>query len=308
MEDVVKADALKFGEMNMDHYGVTLTTIFWVSDEETTPPANSGFATHKTKATFCHLYWVSTSPLCLVLFRPPEAVDTSNDRRDLRYFPLTTVKTDDTEILNIILDWIYFAANTTANLKPELGQLQQTLQLIAPIIDDVVKFNQILDRSEQQSAMFIDRIQDAEKQVQKCSKIKRNLKLKDANNKLLRFFQLEFQAYQSRDIRQTLVENSLSVSSRYELIERGKLGWRVPLLPGDIVTFDEPLKKLKAKVFEDLDAYDDGSNGNSNSMEIDDDDGGDRSSVVVVAAAGGCGKTTLVTMLCHDSDILGKIL
>ncbi|KAL8264920.1 hypothetical protein R6Q59_023050 [Mikania micrantha] len=126
--------------------------------------------------------------------------------------------------------------------------------------------------------MFIDRIQDAEKQVQKCSKIKRNLKLKDANNKLLRFFQLEFQAYQSRDIRQTLVEvndvksrinnlsmdvrrihqtfsyNSLSVSSRYELIERGKLGWRVPLLPGDIVTFDEPLKKLKAKVFEDLDA------------------------------------------------------
>ncbi|KAD4179628.1 hypothetical protein E3N88_28219 [Mikania micrantha] len=231
---------------------------------------------------------------------------------------------------------VIHVAKTTADFKPELDQLQNTLQLIAPIIDDVVKLNQILDRSEQQSAMFVDRIQDAEKLVQKCSKIKRNfikkythsLKLKDANNKLLRFFQLEVQADQLRDIRQTLVEvdgvisridslsvdarqihqtwsyNSLSVSSRYELIERGNLGWRVPLLPRGIVAFDEPLKKLKAKVFEDSDAYDDGSNGDSNSMEIDDD--GDESSVVVVAAAGGCGKTTLVTMLCHDSDIKGK--
>ncbi|KAD4179507.1 hypothetical protein E3N88_28098 [Mikania micrantha] len=168
------------------------------------------------------------------------------------------------ESITKLTEIVIFVANTTSNLKPELGQLQQTLQLIAPIIDDVVKFNQILDRSEQQSAMFIDRIQDAEKQVQKCSKIKRNLKLKDANNKLLRFFQLEFQAYQSRDIRQTLVEVN-DVKSRMN---------------------------------------NDGSNGDSNSMEIDDDDGGDRSSVVVVAAAGGCGKTTLVTMLCHDSDIL----
>ncbi|KAD4179621.1 hypothetical protein E3N88_28212 [Mikania micrantha] len=231
---------------------------------------------------------------------------------------------------------VIFAVQTTANFKPELGQLQQTLERIAPIINDVMKLNQLLDRSKQQSAMFIDEIQDAEKLVRKCQKIKRNfikrfiysLKLKDANNKLLKFFQLEVQADQSRDIKQTLVEvdgvrsrmdslsmdvrrihqtlsnNSLSVSSRYELIERGKLGWRVPLLPRGIVAFDEPLKKLKAKVFVELDAYDDGSNGDSNSMDIDDD--GDESSVVVVAAAGGCGKTTLVTMLCHDSDIKGK--
>ncbi|KAD4179632.1 hypothetical protein E3N88_28223 [Mikania micrantha] len=238
------------------------------------------------------------------------------------------------ESITRLTDIVIHVAKTTANFKPQLSQLQNTLQLIASIIDDVVKLNQILDRSKQESAMFIDEIQDAEKLVEKCLKIKRNfikkythsLKLKDANNKLLRFFQLEVQADQSRDIKKTLAEvsdlksridslsvdarqihqtwsyNSLSVSSRYELIERGNLGWRVPLLPRGIVAFDEPLKKLKAKVFEDSDAYDDGSNGDSNSMEIDDD--GDESSVVVVAAAGGCGKTTLVTMLCHDSDII----
>ncbi|KAK9076978.1 hypothetical protein SSX86_005313 [Deinandra increscens subsp. villosa] len=229
---------------------------------------------------------------------------------------------------------IIYVATTTANFKPELAQLQRTLNRIAPLISDVVKLNQILDRPKPQSDMFIDEIRDAEKLVRKCLKIKRNfikkftysLKLKDLNNKLLRFFQLEVQADQSRDIKQTLVEVSdvslrldslsvdvkqihqtlssgsisVSVSSRFELVERGKLGWRVPILPGGIVAFDEPLKKLKAKVLDDDD-------DNGGLMDIDgDDDDGDESSVVVVAAAGGCGKTTLVTMLCHDSEIQGK--
>ncbi|KAI7733220.1 hypothetical protein M8C21_006184, partial [Ambrosia artemisiifolia] len=216
---------------------------------------------------------------------------------------------------------------TTANFKPELSQLQQTLQTVTPIIQDVVKLNQILDH---QSDMFIEQIQEAEKLVKKCLKIKWNLfkkfthslKLKDVNNKLLRFFQLEVQADQTRDIKQTLVEvndvklrmdslsvgvkeinqtlsscSSLSVScsssfSRRregfgcELLERRRLGWRVPLRPGGIVAFDEPLKKLKDKVLMEA-VY-------------------DETSVVVVAAAGGCGKTTLVTMLCHDSEVQDK--
>ncbi|KAL8222842.1 hypothetical protein R6Q57_020241 [Mikania cordata] len=93
---------------------------------------------------------------------------------------------------------VIYVATTTPNFKSELGQLQQTLLRIAPIIDDV-----------------------------------------------------------------------------------GKWGWHVPILPVGIVAFDEPLKKLKAKVLED----------------------GNECAVVVVAAAGGCGKTTLVTVLCDDSDI-----
>ncbi|KAD4179634.1 hypothetical protein E3N88_28225 [Mikania micrantha] len=207
---------------------------------------------------------------------------------------------------------VIYVATTTANFKSELGQLQQTLMRIAPIIDDVVKLNQIMDRPKQQSDMFIKEIQNAQNLVEICSKIKWNvfkkfihsLKLKDLNSKLLRFFQLEVQADQSRDIKQILVEvkvvnrkidsllldctsstNSLLISSRrnsmeFEFKERGKWGWHVPILPVGIVAFDEPLKKLKAK-------------------------DGNECAVVVVAAAGGCGKTTLVTMLCHDSDIKG---
>ncbi|KAK9076982.1 hypothetical protein SSX86_005317 [Deinandra increscens subsp. villosa] len=191
---------------------------------------------------------------------------------------------------------VVFAAATTANFKPELGQLQRTLDRIAPIINGVLK-----DRPKQEIDVFKDEIQDAEKLVQKCLKIKRNFvtkythssKLKDLNNKLLRFFQLEAQEDQSLITKQTLVEihqtlssSSMSISSRYESTKRRKLGWCVPILPGGIVGFDEPLKMLKAAVLYD--------------------DGGYESSVVVVTAAGGYGKTTLVTMLCHDSDMQGN--
>ncbi|XP_071736974.1 probable disease resistance protein At5g66900 [Rutidosis leptorrhynchoides] len=227
-----------------------------------------------------------------------------------------------------LLEIVIFVAQTTANFKPELGQLQNTLKRITPIIQEVVKLNRKLDRTESESQMFKEEIQEAEKLVRKCLKIKRNLvkkfthslKLKDVNNKLLRFFQLEVQAVQSRDIKQALVEfndvhekldslsmnvrdlgqtfssNSMSISYGRDQtgqceLDRGSLGWQVPNLPSGIVAFDEPLKKLKDKILADDD---------------DTDEGFDYGSVVVVAAAGGCGKTTLVTKLCYDPDIQEK--
>ncbi|KAI3755003.1 hypothetical protein L1987_54795 [Smallanthus sonchifolius] len=217
------------------------------------------------------------------------------------------------ESISNLTEIVVSVEKETANFKPELGQLHDTLQRIAPIINDVVKLNQILDRPKYLSDMLIEEIKDAEKLVQKCSKIKWNLikkfthslKLKDVNNKLLGFFQLEVQADQSRDIKQTPVELSdvnLKLEQIYqtisrrevgsELTERRKLGWHVPIRHGGIVGFDEPLKKLKAKVLEDIDTH------NRGSMEIDDE-----SSVVVVAAAGGCGKTTLMVKFCKKHPL-----
>lgn len=238
-----------------------------------------------------------------------------------------------------LIDTVIFVAQTTANFKPELGQLQNTLERITPIIQDIIKLNRKLDRTKEESQMFIDEILEASKLVRKCLKIKRNfikkfthsLKLKDVNNKLSQFFQLEAQAVQTRDIKQTLVEvndvaqkidnlsmsvrelhqtfscNSMSISygreqvGQCELVDRGNLGWRVPNLPRGIVAFDEPLKKLKDKILADDDLDDD------DGSLMDTDDGFDYGSVVVVAAAGGCGKTTLVTKLCYDSEIQGII-
>lgn len=230
------------------------------------------------------------------------------------------------ESISKLLEIVIFVAETTANFKPQLKQLKITLERIGPIIDEIRELNRKLDRSKLESDMFVEEIQDARKLVHKCLKIKRNLikrfthslKLKDLNEKLLRFFQIEVQADQSRDIKQTLVEvnrvsvriesialdvrnlgqtlsnnssMSTSFSRGHETIEREKLGWRVPTLPTGIVAFEKPLENLKAVVLAD---------------KMDCVDGFDDGSVVVVSAPGGCGKTTLVTMLCYDPDIRAK--
>ncbi|KVI01724.1 Disease resistance protein [Cynara cardunculus var. scolymus] len=215
------------------------------------------------------------------------------------------------EPISKLSDAVIFVATTTADFKPQLEQLSITLQRITSKVDEITKLNRELDRPEQDSTMFTSIIKKAEDLVNKCLKIKWNyfkkfthsLKLKDVNNKLLRVFQLEAQADQCRDGKETLLEvkavklrmdslvsnledlrQKCSLSRREQVIERKKLGWRVPKLPKDIVGFDEPLARLKAKVIAD-----------------NDDD-----SVVVVSAAGGCGKTTLAKMLCNDPQIQEK--
>ncbi|KAL7584408.1 hypothetical protein Lser_V15G46313 [Lactuca serriola] len=231
------------------------------------------------------------------------------------------------ESISKLYEIVINAAQTTANFKLELMQLAVTLERIAPIIQDTVNMNRKLDRTEVECKMFTDEIKEATKLVAKCSKVKRkiikkltySLKLKDFNFKLLRFFQIEVQAFQIRDITQTLLEvndvklkmdctialdvkdmrlgrswidnygDSASTSSKADQSEREKYGWQVPALSNGIVAFDERLAKLKAEVF--------------SSSDIND---GDDRSVLVVAAAAGCGKTTLVKMLCHDPEILDK--
>ncbi|KAM0011424.1 putative powdery mildew resistance protein, RPW8 [Helianthus debilis subsp. tardiflorus] len=216
-------------------------------------------------------------------------------------------------------DAVIHVIQTTADFKPQLTQLENTLDRIAPIIVDIQNQNRKLDRTRLEQEMFIDEIQDAQKLVNKCLKIKWNffkrfthsLKLKDLDQKLVRFFQVEVQAVQCRDIKKTLEEvnhvgqriTSLALdvrhlgqtldsgSSKREHVksERKKLGWPVPPLPRGIVGFDEPLNKLKEKVLSDVNTHDD--------MD------GNVGKVVVVSATGGCGKTTLVKMLGNDPQI-----
>ncbi|PWA86249.1 NB-ARC domains-containing protein [Artemisia annua] len=234
------------------------------------------------------------------------------------------------EPISRLTDAVIYVASVTYNFKPQLKQLKATLDRINPIIEEIHNLNLQLDRSRSESEMFADEVEEAKKLVYKCLKIKWNLykrfahslKLKEVDAVLLRFFELDVRADLSRDIKRTLVtvnkfgkqmdqihgslrsltvdvknieqtssSGSMSFSTRRgdAGFERERLGWSVPRLPRGIVAFKEPLEKLKAKVL----------------ANIDNDDF-DVSKIVVVSAAGGCGKTTLVKMLCHDSDILEK--
>ncbi|KAI7739526.1 hypothetical protein M8C21_026746, partial [Ambrosia artemisiifolia] len=208
------------------------------------------------------------------------------------------------EPISRLSDAVIHVIRTTSDFKPQLTQLKNTLDRIEPIIVDIQNHNRKLPRTSAEQDMFVDEIQDAIKLVQKCLKIKWNffkrftysLKLKDLDQRLVRFFQIEVQAVQCRDIKEILEEvkyarnrethkantDGTPMSSRTS--ERNKLGWRVPPPPRGIVGFDKPLKKLKDKLLSDINIHDDGK-------------------VVVVSALGGSGKTTLVKMLCNDSQI-----
>ncbi|KAM0011425.1 putative powdery mildew resistance protein, RPW8 [Helianthus debilis subsp. tardiflorus] len=223
------------------------------------------------------------------------------------------------EPISKLSDAVIYVIKTTSNFKPQLRQLTNTLESITPIIVDIRNQNRKLDRTRAEQDMFVKDIEDARKLVEKCSTIKWNfikrfihsLKLKDLDQKLVRFFQIEVQAVQCRDIKevleevkyvrervtnlaleQTLSSGSMQMSSKREKIcetsDRKKIGWPVPSLPRGIVGFEEPLKELKDKVLSDINIHDDGCGVGK---------------VVVISAAGGCGKTTLVKMLCNDPQI-----
>ncbi|CAH1443639.1 unnamed protein product [Lactuca virosa] len=236
--------------------------------------------------------------------------------------------------LSKLSEMVMSVAQSTTDFKAELELLIDTLQIITPICYEIVKVYGKLDHTEaeckmflydiQEAKMFIKYIQEANKVFEKYPQVKKNVikkssysqKLKDVNANLQRFFQSEVQAIRSRGITEMFLgvnddysdslsmstmtswigdySDSLSMStrtswtsdysssrlmflrteqSRHEILKREKYGWRVPALPDGIVAFDEPLTKLK---------------------------------VLVVSAAGGCGKTTLVKMLCHDPEIREK--
>ncbi|KAL7584409.1 hypothetical protein Lser_V15G46310 [Lactuca serriola] len=220
------------------------------------------------------------------------------------------------ESISSLFKTVIYVAETTSEFKPQLEELRAILQRITPIIEETVKLKRELDQSELECKMFIDEVQKAEELITRCSKVKRDptkmflysRELKNFKIKLVNFFQVGVQAIQIRDIMQTLaVVNDIKskldrmyVDSRdskhrtrlvgshsgSESVERKKYGWQVPRLQSGIVAFDEPLEKLKAEVVSDI--------------------GIDDRLVLVVEAPGGCGKTTLVKMLCHDAEIREK--
>ncbi|KAJ9552491.1 hypothetical protein OSB04_016536 [Centaurea solstitialis] len=187
-------------------------------------------------------------------------------------------------------DVIIHVMKKSLQFRSTLAQLQETITKIKPIFTEIEKLNKVLDRPAQETEMFIDQLKGAEDLVRKCEHIKWNLwkryrhslKLDDLNASLLRFFQIDVQLQQIRDVKEVLVV----VKDVQKRMEKGGSGGWFPLLKSDVIGFDDQLRDLKAMVIKD-------------SM-VDD------CSVVVVLAEGGCGKTTLVTKLCHDTQIQGK--
>ncbi|XP_076923770.1 putative disease resistance protein At5g66900 [Bidens hawaiensis] len=201
------------------------------------------------------------------------------------------------EAVSGLLKVIVTTIKKTWYFKSKLKEMQKTLEIMKPDLDEMEQLNKKLDRRRAETERFKNLLKQAENLVVKCKKIKwefwkrsgHSSKLDEMNESLLKLVQVDLQLHIA-----VTVDNALDqVIATHEAVKaiekvivvgssRG-LSSSVPLESCVAIGFDDNVRDLKAMVLKD---------------SIDGD-----CSVVVVSAAGGCGKTILVTKLCHDPHI-----
>ncbi|XP_030472237.1 probable disease resistance protein At5g66900 [Syzygium oleosum] len=218
-------------------------------------------------------------------------------------FAAAAVETAFRELLELVKN----LGKTVAAFGGQLKKIESTLSSIGPIINEIDKFNNLLDRP-QEMGRIENLLKQGEGLVNKCSKIhKFNLWMKYTHSKKLTNFNAEvvekFQIYMplvnARNGTETLVElkriggdvkkvkESISVIVNTGALQSGfeaSGNLAVPAAPHFIVgsEVEASLRKLKEQLLEE------------------------GVSVIAVTAPGGCGKTTLLKKLCHDAAIKGK--
>ncbi|KAG6729346.1 hypothetical protein I3842_01G023800 [Carya illinoinensis] len=158
----------------------------------------------------------------------------------------------------------------TIAFKSILQQLKSTLDVLDPLVKDIQQSNRELGRSEKETHDLIQQMNKGVKLL--CS----------LDEALGRFFQIHIPAWGLRNGIEVLRGvNDLCAQMNSAGIN-GVLPCAVPKPPDFTVGLDVSLKELKMELLKE---------------EV---------LMLVLTAPGGCGKTTLVKMLCQDEDIKGK--
>jgi hypothetical protein len=183
------------------------------------------------------------------------------------------------EAFSLLSGTVQDAVNEARLFKSILKRLQSTLDSVKPLVEEIRCLNRQVDRRGEEVKRLIEEMNKGKELVLKCSKIswwnyrmrsQYLSKLCELEEDIGRFFQVETLAGVN-----AIRQNSLVV--RY-----GGVSCAVPRPPDFIVGFDVHMKKLKMQLLKE---------------EV---------SVLVLTAPGGCGKTTLVKMLCQDEEIKGS--
>lgn len=193
-----------------------------------------------------------------------------------------------------LLDAVVSEAKRTAKFRTLLKRIEKTLRNIEPIFHGYERLWKVLYRPENDTKMFIHYVDNGKQVVLECSEIKcwnvykkflHANKLIGLDKMLLRFFQSELQDHMSPS-RSSLFEIYAlgdKLDQVLEAVTKQAGGFSdscsVPGLPDVIIGLDSHLQQLKRMLLKD------------------------DNQVLTVSAAGGCGKTTLVKMLCHDNEI-----
>ncbi|KAG6729333.1 hypothetical protein I3843_01G021700 [Carya illinoinensis] len=194
------------------------------------------------------------------------------------------------EAFSLLFETVKDVANKARLFEPTLKRLQFTLDSLTPIFQDIIRLNRELEHREEETKKLIDQMKKGEKLVRKCLKIQwwnycmkphYAGKLLELDEEISSFFQFDLQALTARNVLETLVGVNDIRKHMNLSVKNSRLSCAVPLPPDYIVGLDVSIKELKVQLLK---------------KEVP---------VLVLTAAGGCGKTTLVKMLCQDEEIKG---
>lgn len=204
-------------------------------------------------------------------------------------------------LFTVLYEVVKDVKEKTMMFKSLLGDLKSTLDSLKPLIEDIEKYNNLMDRPKEELENFKEKMKNGAVLVPKCSTVsrwntykkykyaKKLLDLDQCLNRLLTILNVGG----VRDGKETLyrvinIEEKIDkLQIKEEVVLPKKLdikAWcAVPELPPVTVGLDEPLRDLKKKLLKD---------------DV---------STLVLTAHGGSGKTTLATKFCHDKEVKGMI-
>ncbi|RXI07211.1 hypothetical protein DVH24_026347 [Malus domestica] len=197
---------------------------------------------------------------------------------------------------NVLYDVLDELITKNVIFKPLLKEIKSRLDSLAPLLKDIEKSNKKLDLSDKELVNLKEHLEEGVEVVQKCKKVrwwsvykryKYANRLIDWDGSLQRLLEiLNVQGIRDMKDSSLSVRNIENVLSRIEsnmVIPKqpDSEAWcAVPQLPPLVVGLDVPLRELKMRLLKDQNV-----------------------SMVVLTAPGGCGKTTLATKFCQDTDV-----
>ncbi|XP_042974652.1 probable disease resistance protein At5g66900 isoform X2 [Carya illinoinensis] len=196
-------------------------------------------------------------------------------------------------VFSLLYEAVTDVINKTRMYESILERLKDRLDLMRPLVAEMVLSNRERDLSEERTKRLIERMVKGEKRVRKYSQLSwwkylmrfhYAKKLIQLEKDLSGFFKVELPAWNAMNVLESvkdIKDISQRLSRRLSLTRLNSVpSCVVPRLRTDfVIGLDVPLKELKKQLL---------------AVEV---------SLLVLTAPGGCGKTTLVKMLGHDDDI-----
>ncbi|GMY10724.1 probable disease resistance protein At5g66900 [Fagus crenata] len=194
------------------------------------------------------------------------------------------------EVFALLHETVKNVISQALMFKSTLERLKSTLDGLAPVVEEIRQLSKTLRHPENETKSLIEQMEKGTKLVVKCSKVQcwnycfkahYASELLELDEAIVRFCQVDMVVQNTRNVLETLVGVNRILENLDVKKKHGILSCAVPRPPDFTVGLDLPLKELKTMLLK---------------KEV---------SVLLLTALGGCGKTTLVKMLCSDEEIKG---